>query len=417
MQTLQRGFDVAKETLVPLEIAPVEFTHPIAVVVESGQWNITFRHAVDKGIDGGFIVLGGERSSQPQTVTPCGHLSRTTNEPSVALENLLGGGPIDDAKVNGLAGHGELHGFGVFGTDLEGDVAAVIDQHPITIGGHIERNVLVSLFGGGAAVFVPDIHHLAVLDVCAETLTQTVHIFAYRQVQLHGGEHFGLVMGGAVHAHTEFSDWLGGDVRPGTKLEPGQRLAFGFGEHLAVPIKEGKVPRRALDDLRREPAGGQRNISSIDADFAVAIAVSPDGHVIPTAGFVGVERKSGVFDGTLPVFGTHTDHAFCRRGDVYVERGGIQRRCSIANLGGRRKHVQPLMFGVGGQFVCFTRIDGIDAISQHPIAVGKFHRRLLRSSMSVFLQRALRMVAMQGIPINATNAAMRNTGRYVPITA
>ena len=225
VQALQRGFDVAEETLVPLEIAPVELAHPVAVVVEGGQWNITLGHTVDEGVDGGLVVFGGERGGQPQTVAPCGHIRRASDELGVAVENLLGGGAIDHAEVDGLAGHGELHGLGVLGTDLKGDVAAVVDQYAIPIGGHVERDVLVALFGSGAAVLIPDVDALAVLDVRAEAFAQAIYVFADRQMQLDGGEHVGLVMGGAVHAHTEFADRLGGDVRPGTKIEPGQRLA------------------------------------------------------------------------------------------------------------------------------------------------------------------------------------------------
>lgn len=60
-----------------------------------------------------------------------------------------------------------------------------------------------------------------------------------------------------------------------------------------------------LDDLHGKSASGQRDIRAIDADFAITIAVRLNGHVITVAGFVGIERESGVFGGALPVFGTH----------------------------------------------------------------------------------------------------------------
>ena len=373
MQALQRGFDVAEETLVPLEIAPMELAHPVAVVVEGRQRNITFGHTVDEGVDGGLVVFGGERGGQPQTVTPCGHIRRTSDELGVAVENLLGGGAIDHAEVDGLAGHGELHGLGVLGTDLKGDMAAVVDQYAIPIGGHVERDVLVALLGSSAAILIPDVDALTILHVSAEAFAQAVYVFANRQMQLDGNEHVGFITGGTVHGHTEFADRLGGDVRFGTELESAQRLACGLSEHLAVLADEGQVPGGALDDLRGKSASGQRDVRAIDADFAITIAVRLNGHVITVAGFVGIERESGVFGGALPVFGTHTNHAFRRCGDVHIECGQVQGIVSAAHHGGRGEDVEAFGGGIRRQFVGFTSVEGVDAVTNHPVAVGELH--------------------------------------------
>ena len=316
VQALQRGFDVAEETLVPLEIAPMELAHPVAVVVEGGQRNITLGHTVDEGVDGGL---------------------------------------------------------GVLGTDLKGDMAAVVDQYAIPIGGHVERDVLVALLGSSAAILIPDVDALTILHVSAEAFAQAVYVFANRQMQLDGNEHVGFITGGTVHGHTEFADRLGGDVRFGTELESAQRLACGLSEHLAVLADEGQVPGGALDDLHGKSASGQRDVRAIDADFAITIAVRLNGHVITVAGFVGIEREPGVFGGALPVFGTHTNHAFRRCGDVHIECGQVQGIVSAAHHGGRGEDVEAFGGGIRRQFVGFTSVEGVDAVTNHPVAVGELH--------------------------------------------
>ena len=284
---------------------------------------------------------------------------------------------MEGGQRNTTLGHtvdeGVDGGLGVLGTDLKGDMAAVVDQYAIPIGGHVERDVLVALFGSSAAILIPDVDALAVLDVRAEAFAQAIHVFTNRQMQLDGNEHVGFITGGTVHGHTEFADRLGGDVRFGTELESAQRLACGLSEHLAVLADEGQVPGGALDDLRGKSASGQRDVRAIDADFAVAIAVRLNGHVITVAGFVGIERESGVFGGALPVFGTHTNHAFCRRGDVHIECGQVQGIVSAAHHGGRGEDVEAFGGGIRRQFVGFTSVEGVDAVTNHPVAVGELH--------------------------------------------
>ena len=60
----------------------------------------------------------------------------------------------------------------------------MIDKHPVTAVGHVKRNIFIGQLAGGAAILVPDIHHLAVLDKCGEAFAQPVHVFANRQRQL-----------------------------------------------------------------------------------------------------------------------------------------------------------------------------------------------------------------------------------------
>ena len=122
-------------------------------------------------------------------------------------------------------------------------MAAVVDQYAIPIGGHVERDVLVALFGSSAAILIPDVDALTILHVSAEAFAQAVYVFANRQMQLDGNEHVGFITGGTVHRHAEFTHRLGGDIGFRAKLESSQGLAFRLGQHLAVFAEESQVPR------------------------------------------------------------------------------------------------------------------------------------------------------------------------------
>jgi len=44
--------------------------HPETIEVEDMQRQIPLTHAVDETVDGGFIIIGGERCGQPQAEGP-----------------------------------------------------------------------------------------------------------------------------------------------------------------------------------------------------------------------------------------------------------------------------------------------------------------------------------------------------------
>ena len=91
-------------------------------------------------------------------------------------------------EVDLLPGQGELHPGDHFRADLIGDAAAGVDQHAIAPVGHVERDILVRDLGAGAAVLVPDVHHLAVLHKGGEALSQAVDLLADAHVHLHPHE-------------------------------------------------------------------------------------------------------------------------------------------------------------------------------------------------------------------------------------
>ena len=373
VQTLEGRFDIAEEPLIPFEIGPMKLAHPIAVVVESAQRDVAFGHAVDEGVDGLLVVLGGERGGQPQAVAPGRHVGGAAHQRGVTVEDLLGGRAIDHAEVDGFAGNGELHGLRVLGTDLERDVAAVVHQHAIAVRGHVERNILIPLLGGGAAILVPNVDGLAVLHIRAEALAETVNVLADAEMQLDAGEHVGFVVCGAIHGHTELADRLRGDVGQLVQRESAERLAGGFGEHLAVLVEEGQVPRRALDHLGGQAAGGQRDARTVLAHFAIAVAVRVGVDVSAVARLIGVQRESGLVGRALPMAGGHADHAFGGRGHVDVESGQVEGVVTAADHRGRGEDVQAFLVLADAELVGFACVQGVDAVAGQPVTIGELH--------------------------------------------
>ena len=59
---------IREEASIPLEVGPVEFPHPIAVVVKNAQGNMPSSHAIDHGCHGLLVIFRGEGCGQPETV-------------------------------------------------------------------------------------------------------------------------------------------------------------------------------------------------------------------------------------------------------------------------------------------------------------------------------------------------------------
>ena len=60
----------------------------------------------------------------------------------------------------------------------------MIDQHAVALAGQVERDILVGIFRVRAAVLVPHIDRLPILDERAEVLAQAVNSFARLKRQL-----------------------------------------------------------------------------------------------------------------------------------------------------------------------------------------------------------------------------------------
>ena len=375
MQPLERGFDVTEETLVPFEVGPMEFAHPVAVIVEGAQRNVSLGHAIDEGVDGLLVVLGGERGGQPQAIAPCGNIGGASDQCGVTVENLLRRRTVDHTEVDGLPRYRELYGLGIFGADFERHMPAIIHQHTVSVGGHVERNVLVPLFGGGAAVFVPNVDGLAVLHICTEPFAKAIDVLSHSKTELNRREYVGFIVCGAVHGHTEFTDRLGGHVGQAVQCETSQGLARRLGELLAVPAEKGQIPGGAFDHFCRQSTRRERNARAILAHFAVTVAFGRRSYIIPIACIVSVQRESRIFGRSLPVTGDHTNHTFRRGSDIDVECGKIQRIVTSVDYGSRRQHIQTFLVFADVQLICLSRVQCVDAVSNHPVSIGELHCR------------------------------------------
>lgn len=69
----------------------------------------------------------------------------------------------------------------------------MVNKHTISLRGHIERDILVRELGACAAILVPHIDRLPVLNEGTEALAQTVDFLAHAEIQL--GEHVALFLG------------------------------------------------------------------------------------------------------------------------------------------------------------------------------------------------------------------------------
>jgi len=90
----------------------------------------------------------------------------------------------DKVVVQTLAGDGELHCSNHLRAYFEGDLAGTGDKHPVSLGREVERNILIGLFTAGAAVLIPDIHHLPVFHKGCEALAKAVDGLPHTEVQV-----------------------------------------------------------------------------------------------------------------------------------------------------------------------------------------------------------------------------------------
>lgn len=185
MQTLlcqprQHPLGVGKHRLVPLKVARVQSTHPEAVEVEDMQRYVACTHAVDKVVDGGFVVIGRKRRGQPQAERPGRRQGWPAGQPRVTLQHELRFRAINDKVFQRFAFDAELRLRDVLRADLERNQFRMIDEQTPAFAGEKERDVLVGLFGAGAAIAIPDFHALPVLGESGKALAEAIHCLAHR---------------------------------------------------------------------------------------------------------------------------------------------------------------------------------------------------------------------------------------------
>ncbi len=201
---------------VPGEVAPLVAAHPEAVEVEHAQRDAALGHAVDEAVDGGLVVVGGEGGGQPQAERPGRGQGGAAGERGVALKDLLRGRAVDDEELQRLVLDAELDLAYRLGAHLVADLARVVDEDAVAAVGQVEGDVLVRLLAAGAAVSLPDVDHLPVLDERGEPFPQPVHRLSYAQGELPEHEVPAVGVGdeaGAAFAHGGQHPPAGGELQ------------------------------------------------------------------------------------------------------------------------------------------------------------------------------------------------------------
>ena len=184
MKPCEHLFRFGELSAVPFEIAPFELLHPETVEVEDLQGDVPFRHAVDEGMDGLFIVFRRERGGEPQTERPCGRKRGFAGECRVIAQYTAQVFAADDEVFKRFAGNrdGDLR-YGV-GTDFVGHVVRAVHEHAVPARGNAEGNGFVALFTAGTAVGVPGLNALPVFRERSELFAEAIDGFADRKVEL-----------------------------------------------------------------------------------------------------------------------------------------------------------------------------------------------------------------------------------------
>ena len=184
LEPLQHPHRIGEDARIPLEVAPVEGLHPEAVEVEDVQRQVAVGHPLDEAGDGVLVVVGGEGRGQPQAERPRGRQRGPSGERGVVIQHFFGRGPVDDEIVQVLARHAELHALDLLRGDLQRDLLRVVDEDAVAAIGQVKGDVLVRLLAAGAAVLLPQIDDLPVLDERREALAQAVDALADAERQL-----------------------------------------------------------------------------------------------------------------------------------------------------------------------------------------------------------------------------------------
>ena len=344
--------------MIPLEVAPVEALHPVAVEVEHGQRNVALRHAVDEGGRRLLVVIRGEGGGQPQTERPCGHERRATRQRSVQVERVLRRAAVNHVVDHRFALVRELDALHLFRRDFKGHVACVLHQHTVTAVGHVERDVLVRQLRRRAAIRVPHINRLTVLDVRAEAFAQTVNTFAHVELEALGH------VGRAVRQKRTGRAVL---LQRTAHAAPTGRRQDAVADHIV------HRPIAALAHARGQVAGDEVGVVVILADFGR--------HVLFIRRELGVfARRSG------KVRHLHADDVLARRSEHNVERAAVENIAAVANRAAGADDVQLL--------VVLDDANGLRGVGHHivlpddPVTLRKTHvDALLYDNIDGFFMR------------------------------
>ena len=273
LQSVEHSLGIREHSLVPGEVAPVEFLHPEAVEVEYLQRNIALSHAVDEAGNSSLVVVGGEGSGQPQTECIRRSKSRLAGQRGVSGNHVSQLLAADNKVFQVLALNGESNLGNCFACNLECYLLGVVYEHAVVSGGYIERNGLVALLGACAAIVIPYLDGLTVLYEGGELLAEAVKVLADGDIEhlTHYSAVSGLIVGEerlhlvVCHALVGFPLVLG-DVGGGAP-------AF-LGEQLVVVVVLD-IPCAALCDNNLGAAGNELEcvLSFLDNGLEVLVLV------------------------------------------------------------------------------------------------------------------------------------------------
>lgn len=163
------------------------------------QRQITLSHTFYEGVNSSFIVVGCERSRQPEAEGPCRRKRRLTGQGSIFADNLFNRRSFNYEIFEALSSYAELGFFTFFRSDFIRNQLRMVNKYAVAFAGYIERNVLVGLLRAGTTIFVPEINNLSVLHKRSEALAQPVYIFAYADIQLFTHERVAVLIGNVSH--------------------------------------------------------------------------------------------------------------------------------------------------------------------------------------------------------------------------
>ena len=183
LQALDEALGVREHALVKGEVAPAELLHPEAVEVEDLQGDAALGHAVHEGGDGLLIVVRGEGGGQPQAEGVGRGQGGLSGQGGVVRDDARDVLAADDEILHPLARNDEGDLGDRLGRDLKIHLFGVVDEHAVPAVGDVEGDGLVRVFGAGAAVAVPHLDALAVLDKGGELLAEAVDVLAHGEVE------------------------------------------------------------------------------------------------------------------------------------------------------------------------------------------------------------------------------------------
>ena len=89
-EAAQHRLGLGERVAVPLEVAPLQRPHPVAIEVEDAQRDVALGHPVDEPAHRRLVVVGEERGRQPQPERPARRQGRPARERGVLAQDLRG---------------------------------------------------------------------------------------------------------------------------------------------------------------------------------------------------------------------------------------------------------------------------------------------------------------------------------------